>query len=265
MQPNDAVDIRRGDGPVVLAMPHVGTFVPDDIVAQLNAEGRVLRDADWRVDALYDGLLPGATVLRARFHRYVIDANRDPSGAALYPGQNATALVPTTNFDGAPIWTVEPDAAAIASRRGRWHAPYHAALAGEIDRVKARWGCVILYDCHSIRSRIPFLFDGELPALNIGAFNGRSCAPAVVDIARRAAAPFDHVVDGRFKGGYTIRHYGAPEEGVHAIQMEIAQRLYLATESPPFAYDPGRAAPLRAALAGLLAALDAFARQEGGR
>lgn len=253
--------VTRGDGPVILGMPHTGTFLPDAIAARLNARGRVLADTDWHVDRLYDGLLPGATVVRASFHRYVIDANRGPRDESLYPGQNTTGLVPLTDFDGAPIWDTPPDAADVADRLARFHAPYHAALAAEIARVRARHGVAILYDCHSIRSHIPFLFDGVLPDLNIGTAGGASCAPAIEAAAQEVAAatgrPF--VVNGRFRGGWTTRHYGRPQDGVHAIQMELAQSTHLAAEAPPFAYDSARAERLRPVLADILRRLAALA------
>ncbi len=256
------VDVKRGQGPIILGMPHTGTHVPADIAARLNAEGRFLRDTDWHVERLYDGLIPGATIVRATFHRYVIDANRDPSGASLYPGQNTTELVPLTNFDGDPIWNEAPDEQETARRLRKFHKPYHDALAGEIARVKASCGVAILYDCHSIRSRIPHLFDGVLPDLNIGTNGGTTCAPsvegAVIDAAMKSN--FTHVVNGRFKGGWTTRHYGRPKDGVHAIQMELAQSRYLVDETAPFAYDAGKAESLRVVLKSVLEGLEAAAR-----
>jgi formiminoglutamase len=241
-------------------MPHVGTDVPDDIKARLNAEGLLLRDTDWHVDRLYDGLLASATIVRATFHRYVIDANRDPAGVSLYPGQNTTELVPTTNFDGAPIWIAgaEPDGADITARTLRFHAVYHQALGAEIARVKAQSGVAILYDCHSIRSQIPHLFGGALPDMNIGTNDGATCAPALAGIVRSiaAASPYSHVVNGRFKGGWTTRHYGRPGEGVHAIQMELAQANYLTSEAPPFDYDATRAERLRGVLRDIVGGLE---------
>ncbi len=243
------VEVRRGEGPIILGMPHTGTHVPDDIHQRLNLEGRVLRDTDWHIESLYDRLPPGATSVRATFHRYVIDANRDPSGASLYPGRNTTGLVPLTNFDGESIWKAgaEPDADDIAKRLAGFHKPYHDALAAEIGRVGERLGVAILYDCHSIRSRIPHLFDGVLPDLNIGTNDGKSCSADVEQVVRDTVAnsPFSYVVNGRFKGGWTTRRYGRPADGVHAIQMEIAQSAYLASEEPPFAFDHNRAAALR--------------------
>ncbi len=247
-------------------MPHAGTGVPDEILRRLNDEGRTLRDADWHVDRLYDGLLPGATIVRANFHRYVIDANRDPSGASLYPGLNTTGLVPATNFDGEPIWRDEPDAEEVTRRRIAYHSVYHAALAAEIARVKAIHGVALLYDCHSIRSRIPHLFDGALPDLNIGTNNGATCDARIENAAACIAARsgYAHVVNGRFKGGWTTRRYGRPMSGVHAIQMELSQARYLRTESPPFEYDEAKAEKLRAVLREILESLAALALEVKG-
>lgn len=254
-----AVTVTQGDGPLVLGMPHVGTLVPPDIAQRLNDEGRVLRDTDWHIARLYHDLIPGLTVVQAGFHRYVIDANRDPSGQSLYPGAATTDLVPTTNFDGAPIWAkgAEPSAAEIASRLADWHAPYHAALTAEMARVRARHGVAILFDCHSIRSVIPRLFDGRLPDFNTGTNAGTTCDPAVeAAVADEAAASGrTNVLNGRFRGGWTTRHYGRPAEGFHAIQMELAQSSHLATETPPFDLDPDRSAALRPVLARMLTRL----------
>ena len=249
------ITVHQGDSPVILAMPHGGTFVPEDILAQLNPRGRELADTDWHIDRLYDGLLPSATVVAAQFHRYVIDANRGPDDASLYPGQNTTGLCPITDFDGQKIWLVDPDAAQIAARKAQYHAPYHAALSAEIARIRARHGVVILYDCHSIRSNIPFLFDGTLPIFNIGTNSGASCADAV---AQAVLTPcYDpKVLNGRFKGGWTTRHYGGG--AVHAIQMEIAQRAYLTAEAAPWTFDP--TTPARAVLAQILQSLDKLGR-----
>lgn len=261
------VEISRGDGPVVLGLPHTGTWLPDEVVSRLNRRGRELADTDWHIHRLYDGLLAGATTVRATFHRYVIDANRPPEDESLYPGQNTTGLVPLTDFDGEPIWTRAPDADEVAARRAAFHAPYHAALAAEVERVRARHGVAILYDCHSIRSHIPFLFEGTLPDFNIGTASGTSCDPRIGDAAKRIceATGRPSVVNGRFKGGWTTRHYGRPHENVHAIQMELAQSTHLATETAPFAYDEGKAARLRPVLAEILNTLAELAAKLGGK
>ncbi len=243
------VEVTRGQSPLVLGLPHTGTDVPGDIAEGLNETGRGLADTDWRIHELYAGLVDDVTTVRTTIHRYVIDVNRDPGGASLYPGQNTTSLCPVTDFDGHPIWRegAEPDEAEIARRREAYHAPYHAALARELERVRDIHGFAVLYDCHSIRSKIPYLFDGTLPDFNVGTDAGRTCAASIQTLVYgvcEAAEGYSAILNGRFKGGWTTRHYGRPEEGLHAIQMELAQSTYM-LESPPWNCAPDRADRLR--------------------
>ncbi|MBD9388422.1 N-formylglutamate deformylase [Agrobacterium sp. AGB01] len=257
-------ELRQGTSPIILGLPHTGTEVPADIHDRLNDNGKILADTDWHIHDLYRDLLEDATSVRATFHRYVIDANRDPSGTSLYPGQNTTGLVPDTDFDGKPIWKdgCEPTEADMAYRLQTFHAPYHAALAAEIERVKSIHGIAILYDCHSIRSHIPFLFEGKLPDFNIGTDLGKTCDPAIERIAVEVtgdAEGYTSILNGRFKGGWTTRHYGQPQTGVHAIQMELAQSTHLITEAPPFAYDDNKAGQLRTHLKTILTRMEQFA------
>ena len=255
-------DVLRGDGPVVLGQPHGGTFVPDEIAQRLNAVGAALADTDWHINRLYDGLLSEATVVKSNVHRYVIDANRDPAGASLYPGQNTTALVPLTDFDGQPIWHEgqEPSRDEGEARRIAFHAPYHRALRAELERVRDRHGVAILFDCHSIRSNIPFLFNGELPIFNTGTNNGTTCASSIEHTVHSitTASGISSVLNARFKGGWTTRHYGQPQARIHAIQMEISQRAYM-QESPPWAYDESRANEARRHLQNMLESLSEIA------
>lgn len=261
------VSITQGSGPIVLGLPHTGTFVPEGIRANLNDNGRKLADTDWHIDRLYDGLLPEVTTVRANFHRYVIDANRDPEGRSLYPGQNTTTLVPLTDFDGVNIWKNAPNGNEMSQRLKDFHAPYHSALRAELDRVWALHGVVILYDCHSIRSDIAHLFDGTLPDFNVGTNLGTTCAnqieTAIVEVCT-AAQGYSTTVNGRFKGGWTTRHYGQPHAGRHAIQMELAQSTYLTQQAPPWTYDPVKADRLRSHLTDILTALADLAPSLGG-
>lgn len=253
------IEVTQGDSPLVLGLPHTGTDVPPDIWEALNPTGQALTDTDWHIHALYSDVVPDVTSVRTPIHRYVIDVNRDPMGGSLYPGQNTTTLCPLTDFDGQAIYRdgMKPDAAEVTRRRDSYHAPYHVALSTELARVKAIHGFAILYDCHSIRSNIPFLFQGRLPDFNIGTNMGVTCDSTLERrVAARctAAKGYSSIVNGRFKGGWTTRHYGRPNAGQHAIQMELAQATYCA-ETPPWAMIPSRAEDLRGHLANILSDL----------
>jgi formiminoglutamase len=257
----DIVSITRGSSPLVLSMPHPGTALPAEIAAQLNERGSQVEDTDWHMRRLYafaERFEP--TIIEAHLSRYVVDLNRDPSGASLYPGQATTDLVPVTTFDGEPIWHSPPDEAEIARRVEAYFRPYHDAVAAEIARARAEHGFCVLWDCHSIASVMPRLFPGTLPALNLGTNSGASCAPEIQAAAEAAlaASGFSHVSNGRFKGGWITRHYGQPNSHVHAIQMEIAFSAYLTEEAPPWRFDEAKAAILQPALSAIIAAaLDA--------
>ncbi len=257
------IEVQRGEGPIVLGLPHTGTDLPEEVAARLNEGGLAMADTDWHIHRLYDGLLDAVTTVRTPIHRYAIDVNRGPDDSSLYPGQNTTGLCPVTDFDGNPIYRTseEPDAGEIEHRRERYHAPYHDALSAELQRVKDIHGVAVLYDCHSIRSWIPYLFDGKLPDLNIGTNTGQSCDPLVencVDKICCSTQGYTSILNGRFKGGWTTRHYGRPFEGFHAIQMELAQSTYM-TESAPWTYLPEKAGPTRAVLSEILQSLQTLA------
>ncbi|MEP9402098.1 N-formylglutamate deformylase [Sphingomonas sp. VNH70] len=265
------VRVTRGDAPLVLGIPHAGTDIPADLEGRFVSPWLARKDADWWIDRLYAFAADlGATIVATPVSRSVIDCNRDPGGASLYPGQATTELCPTTTFDGEPLYRADeaPDAGEIAARRTAFFDPYHAALAGEIARLRDRHPRVVLYDCHSIRSRVPRLFDGELPQFNIGTDGGRTCDPALRDrVARICADSGDSlVVDGRFRGGWTTRHYGRPATGVHAIQMELAMRGYLdepaavGADNWPAPLAPTRAARLTDTLLPVLRACLDFAK-----
>lgn len=258
------LQVHRGQAPLIVAFPHTGTDLPAGIA--FDSPWLARKDADWWIDRLYDfaaGL--GATTIRTPFSRSVIDVNRDPSGASLYPGQATTELCPTTTFDAEPLQ--DPDAGEIARRRAAYFDPYHAAIEAEIARLRALHPRIVLYDAHSIRSHVPRLFDGELPQFNIGTNGGTTCAPGLCEAveAACAATSWSQVTDGRFRGGWTTRHYGRPEQGVHAIQMELACRGYIDEPESfdeahwPTPYDEARARPMREALASILIACLTFA------
>jgi len=255
--------VQRGEAPLLVSIPHTGTDLAgldDRFVSPWLAR----RDADWWIEQLYDfavGL--GATVVRTTISRSVIDVNRDPSGVSLYPGQATTELCPTTTFDGDPLYKAsnEPSAEDVAGRRKAYFEPYHGALEAEIARLRGLHGKIVLYDCHSIRSVIPRLFEGKLPLFNLGTNSGNSADPVlekkVADIMAATGRPW--VVNGRFKGGWITRDHGRPQDGVHALQMELSCRGYMLEPEGkvgpanwPSRYDPEFAAPMRATLTEIL-------------
>ncbi|HEY2482255.1 MAG TPA: N-formylglutamate deformylase [Caulobacteraceae bacterium] len=265
------LSVRRGEAPLIVSIPHAGTEIPPHLDGRFVSLWLARRDADWWVDRLYgfaDRL--DATVISTRLSRSVIDVNRDPSGASLYPGMATTELCPTTTFDGEPIYRLGhgPDADEIATRRQLYFDPYHAALSEEIRRLRAGHAAVVVYDAHSIRSRIPRLFQGALPNFNIGTNNGASCDPGLTAAVEAPCDTFacSRITNGRFKGGYITRHYGRPGEGVHAIQMELACRGYMAEpasavtpENWPSPFDPEATAPMTTTLHSVLQACLEFA------
>jgi N-formylglutamate deformylase len=254
----DIYTLHRGSAPLLVSLPHDGTFVPDDIAARLTPEARRVPDTDWHVSRLYAFARElGASILVPACSRYVVDLNRPSDDTSLYPGQNTTGLCPVVQFSGAPVYLPghEPSADEIADRVERYWQPYHAALADELARLRAVHGRAVLWEGHSIRGVVPFLFDGRLPDFNLGTAGGASCA---ADLQARLAAILDgqrdysHVVNGRFKGGYITRHYGRPADGIDAIQLELAQSNYM--DEATFEYLPERAAPTQALIRRLLEA-----------
>jgi N-formylglutamate deformylase len=266
---SDHLEITRADAPLIVCFPHTGTELPTSLAQRFVSPWLARKDADHHVHRLYDFARQlRATTLRTTISRSIIDVNRDPTGATLYPGQATTELCPTTTFDGEPLYRpdMQPTAAEIDERLATWFWPYHHALRAEIERLLALHGRVIVYDAHAIRSRIPRLFSATLPELNLGTNDARSCDPALQRDVEQVleSSELSWVSNGRFKGGWTTRHYASPERGVHTLQMELACRSYmLEPDAPdeaswPAPFEPARAAPLRAVLQQVLSACLAY-------
>ncbi len=259
--------LRQGRVPLLVSMPHIGTHIPAELQANFVPQALQVEDTDWHLDQLYNFLGDiGASVLLPSTSRYVIDLNRPPDDAPMYTGTATTELSPTRFFTGEPLYQsgATPDAAECQRRCATYWQPYHSALQAELQRLKALHGYALLWDAHSIRSEIPWLFEGRLPDLSIGTASGASADAAITDAVMQVCA--DHpsitaVANGRFKGGYITRHYGQPANAVHAIQLEMCQSLYM-QETAPFAYDPKRAAGIQPILKEMVAAaLAACARR----
>lgn len=251
MNLNDlSFDLHRGRIGLLLSMPHMGSYIPAEVGQALVPRALDSEDADWHMDRLYDFALDlGASVLRPRLSRYVIDLNRPPDDTAMYPGASNTELCPTRFFTGEALYKPgqEPTPEDKLKRRQAYWEPYHRALEQELQRLRDLHGRVLLWDAHSIRSQLPWLFDGRLPDLNIGTADGQAAHPSIAQAVLNACATdprYSHVLNGRFKGGYITRHYGRPESAIHAVQLELCQHLYM-QETPPFAYLPDQARQLR--------------------
>ena len=257
--PADLYSCKRGAADLILSIPHSGLLLPEDVACRMTWTARSLPDTDWCVDALYDfGAGLGATVLKANYSRYVVDLNRPPGGELLYPGQTGTELCPVRSFDGEPVYRAgcEPDVDEVEQRRVVYWQPYHDRLEAELACTCERHGHAILYDCHSIAPILPRLFEGRLPALNLGTNNSVSCAPEMQAAVTQtlASSGYGYAVNGRFIGGFITRHYGRPEFGRHALQMEIAQDAYMDGAGGE-TFNPAKAAALKACLERILRAL----------
>ncbi|MDP2368004.1 N-formylglutamate deformylase [Rhodoferax sp.] len=257
---HNTYSLYRGNTPLLISLPHVGTVIPDALRADMVERAGQVEDTDWHLESLYAfARTMGASMLVPLHSRYVIDLNRPPENTPMYAGVNNTELCPTRFFTGEALYRSgrEPTPEQIAQRREAYWRPYHAALAAELARLKTLHGHAVLFDGHSIKSELPWLFEGHLPDLNLGTMAGASCADSlrlalmgVLSVQRR----FSHVVDARFKGGYITRHYGRPSGHLHAVQLEMCWRCYM-EETPPFTLDAARLAPLHAVLRGLVRTL----------
>lgn len=253
--------LHRGHAPLLISLPHDGSMIPDEFSARMVDSARHAPDTDWHVSRLYDFARElGASILVPRYSRYVVDLNRPPDDTSLYPGQNTTGLCPAVQFSGEAVYLdgQAPDEAEVAQRVELYWRPYHETLVAELDRIRGEHGRALLWEGHSIRGEVPFLFDGRLPDLNLGTAAGHSCQPATqarLEAVLAGQGEYDWVANGRFKGGYITRHYGDPSIEVEAVQLELSQRNYMDEDS--FAYDEAKAAKLQPLLRALLrAALD---------
>lgn len=250
----DLFRFRAGSSPVIVSMPHTGTHVPEWLAPRLSAAARPLADTDWHLERLYDFLDDlGASVLVATHSRYVVDLNRPPDNANLYPGQDTTGIVPLDTFHREPIYLpgFPPSDEEIGKRIETYWHPYHRRLQQAIDETKARYGYALLWDAHSIFSELPRFFKGRLTDFNLGTADGKSCAPGIGEALLKTVEGYSAVLNGRFKGGYITRRYGDPANGVHAVQLELSEATYM-EEKAPYQFRDDRAKRLRPQLRTLL-------------
>ena len=254
---SETYTLHRGSSPLLISTPHIGTAMPDDQLPRYTARALQVEDTDWFLDRLYAFAIElGASLIVPRYSRYLIDLNRPSENTPMYSGQNNTELCPTRHFTSEPIYGPgqAPDEAEIRRRVATYWQPYHDALGAETARLKAEHGHAVLFDAHSIKSELPWLFEGTLPHMNLGTAGGASCAPALrnaLGAVLAAQSDYSHVVDGRFQGGHITRHFGRPRNSVHTVQLEMCWRAYM-DEAPPYRWDGGRAAAVTPLLRALV-------------
>lgn len=239
--------LHRGTTPVLVSMPHVGTVIPQSLRHRFVERAGQTEDTDWFLDRLYAFVKDlGASLIVPLESRYVIDLNRPSDNRPMYAGQNNTELCPTRFFTGDPLYRdgMAPSDGEVQERVRTYWQPYHDALRDETQRLKSLHGHAVLFDAHSIKGTLPWLFEGDLPDMNLGTSSGHSCATTLREQLTQVFASqtnYSYMVDGRFKGGHITRHFGQPDQGVHTVQLEMSWRAYM-EETPPYAWHPQRAA-----------------------
>jgi N-formylglutamate deformylase len=251
---------------VVVSVPHAGVEV-EGFGDALSPSLDVRCDADLFVDELYQGSRAGAFI-RARVSRFVCDLNRDPDDVS---ARAVPAHPSPRNADGRGfVWEVTTTGARALARplgldewqaRQAFHAAYHGAIAGALDRARRKFGFAVLVDGHSMPSvgRQGHADPGR-PRADIvpGDRLGTSCSPSLSRLvgdhfrARGLSVAFNEP----YRGGFITAHHGRPADGVHAIQIEMRRDLYM-TESN-FTRLPDKMARLREVIGELLAALAGF-------
>lgn len=238
--------------PIIISSPHSGTFFPKEVASQLRPEHVANPDdTDWFIHQLYD-FAPsiGIKMICANYSRWVIDLNRDPESAPLYnDGRVITGLVPSTNFNGDPLYISEvPDQNEINRRLEAYYLPYHRKVEELILETKAQFGKALLFDAHSIRKVVPGIRKEAFPDLILGDNDGKSASEEVINAAYTALGTSgkDLQHNHPFKGGYITRSFGKPSKNMHALQLEMAKTNYM--DDSETVYDNDRAGQTRETL-----------------
>lgn len=266
--------------PVLIAVPHAGRDYPDEILQNLRVAPEVLERLE---DRHADMLLPdpaalGAPVLVAHAARAWIDLNRAPSEvdpqmiadaprtAFAQPSakvRGGLGLVPRRLADHGDLWRRPFRQSAIAARISEFHDPYHRALNQALHALKARFGCALLIDLHSMPPLRP---EGAAvpPGIVLGDRFGRSASGSLCDLAMRTMTRlgFEVALNHPYAGGYVLDRHGRPSRGIHALQVEVDRSLYLDAGLR----NPGAGLPhVRSALVELIEALsDDLLRSDPG-
>jgi len=229
---------------VIFASPHSGSIYPTALLAQSKLSAHQLRrNEDVYIDHLFQSVVTaGAPFLRALFPRVVVDVNRAADELPPHwdgiidtpqlsqPTPRAAAglgVVPTFLSETLPIYNNLPSAADVKARIEQLYHPYHAALQGLISDGLSRFGRVLLVDCHSMPGFAAM--GARRPDIILGDRFGTSCHPDTLALCRELFAEFGYSVGVNYPyaGGYVTTHYGHPNDGVEAIQIEVNRDLYV--------------------------------------
>ncbi|WP_245678528.1 N-formylglutamate amidohydrolase [Chondromyces crocatus] len=239
----EVIEPRR-ESPVVVEVPHAGLYLDPESLAWTVAPARSIgRDADLHVDALFaDAPEAGATLLVARTSRLVVDLNRSESDVDCEAVEGGGMQ----HWPRGLIWRLTTDGDAVLSRRlpreelerrlSGIYRPYHARLAELLARKRARFGVAVLLCAHSMPSVARSGHAGAIPAradIVPGTRGRTSAAGLLIDEVDRHCRERGLSVrhDDPYRGGFSTAHYGRPDQRVHAVQIEIARRLYMDEQS----------------------------------
>lgn len=234
-QPYFLIEPSVSKVPIILSSPHSGVEFPDELQTHFQPEMMAQPDdTDWFVHELYN-FAPslGITLIHAKYSRWVIDLNRTPESVPLYnDGRIITELVPKTDFCGNELYIDKkfiPDDAEIERRKELYYFPYYQKIEQLLAERIAEFGQVLLWDAHSIRRFVPTIQDAPFPDLILGDNDGKSANKEVIETALTNLKQGKYGVNHNspFKGGNITRHFGKPENNIHALQLEMAKTNYM--------------------------------------
>ncbi len=259
----NSYEYQSGNLPILVSMPHNGSLIPEKFHSVMTKSALNSVDTDWFLDRLYHFVLDrGCHVIKPQYSRYVIDLNRPEDNANLYPGQNTTELCPLTQFDASSIYLggLEPSGAEIEDRINHYWRSYHQCLKSSLDAIRADHGIALLFDAHSIKSRVPRFFDGQLADFNFGNLDNQTCSNNLTKLLEDwEPKGYSKVINGRFKGGYITRAYAMTDNNIHSLQLEISQATYMNEKT--LSYDEQLAAMVIQPLNEMFDLFEQFVRQ----
>jgi N-formylglutamate amidohydrolase len=254
MQPYKIVAPSSKQVPILISVPHCGTFFPEEIRQEYKADLiQSPDDTDWFVDQLYDfAPAMGMTMITAVNSRWVIDLNRDPESKPLYTdGRIITALCPTTTFLGESLYNdkrTEVKKDEVNRRFQQYYIPYHQQIQTQLDDLKKKFGKVLLWDCHSIRQFVSTIQPGKFPDLILGDADETSAPKTLIETTLKNLGSDVYSMNHNhpFKGGTITRTFGKPSQHQYALQLEMCKVHYM--DDTETRYDEARANHMRSLL-----------------